>query len=161
MEKYELTYLMNPDLDNEHIDSLEETVKNHIQTENGSLNNIPKKPIKKVLGYLIKNNKTAMLSIVNFSLLSNKIEKLKNKLSSEKEILRFILTTKKSSPKLKKIKPLKKKIVFFNAKNKIVPTLRKYPDSKIKPQTEKEKKVELKEIDKKLEEILGKNYKTH
>ena len=151
MKRYELTYLINPELTQEQINSLEEIVKSHIQTKNGILAIAPKKPIKANLGYSIKKKKTAVLSVLNFSLEPAEIEKLKEKLSREKEILRFMLVNKKL---IKPEKKSKKRIYPLIKKAKPISISQKSSVVKTKPLIKKEKKVELEEIGKKLEEIL-------
>lgn len=153
MKHYELTYLINPELTQEQTANVEEIVKKHIQAKKGCLDKTFKKPIKKSLGYSIKKKKTATMSVLNFSLPSAEIEKLRQKLYLEKEILRFMLITKKlvkpkeKSKKRKDSLIRKSKPIFISKKSA---SLKKEKET----QTKKEKKVDLKEIDKKLEEVL-------
>lgn len=151
VKKYELTYLINPELTQEQIVNVEGIVKNHIQTRKGYLDKTSKKPVKRNLGYPIKKKRTAIMSVFNFSLPAVEIEKLKQKLSSEKKILRFILIAKKL---VKPKKKDKKRICPLVIKSKSIPISKKISSIKIKTQPKKEKKVDLKEIDEKLEKIL-------
>lgn len=134
MKSYELTYLISPHLSEDELKNLQEKVKLLIQKEGGVLNEI-KLPVEKKLSYPIKKQEKAFLGNLSFTLEENKLENLQQQLKSEEKILRFLILNKKLE--LKPTKP-KKKII------KITP--------KIPP---KEKKVELEEIDKKLEEILN------
>ena len=115
MKHYELTYLINPELTQEQIANVEETVKKHIQAKKGCLDKAFKKPIS--LGYPIKKKKTAIMSVLNFSLPSTEIEKLRQKLYLEKEILRFMLITKKLVKPKEKSKIRKSKPIFISKKS--------------------------------------------
>jgi len=131
MRFYELTYLISPELSEEELKSLQEKINSLIQKEGGVLNEV-NLPEKKDLSYPIKKNKTAYLTNLNFHFSSEKLENLEKKLKAEKKILRYLIL----------VKPVPKVMV----RGPIRP--RKF----IKPS---KAKVELKEIEKKLEEILG------
>lgn len=128
MKIYEFTYLIEPDLSKEDINSLQETIKSFIEEEEGSITKI-NPPLKKNLAYPIKKNKEAFLADLTFDLNPDKLDSLKKKIKSEKRIIRYLLLKKKL---------LKKKL-------KVRATRKPQPKAK----------VELKEIEKKLEEILG------
>ncbi len=134
MKLYQLTYLISPDISEEELKETCQKVETLIQENGGSLERV-ENPAKKRLGYLIKNKGSAFLSSLNFYLESQKLELVKQKLSSAENILRFMLVSKSSlkAP----VKPRK----IFPVTKKWIP--------------KKEKKVDLKEIEKKLGEILG------
>lgn len=145
MNYYELTYLLSPGLSEEEREAFQKKIQSLIQGEDGILTD-SRNPLKRKLGYPIKNKGEAFLITLNFNLAPEKLGTLEKKLRSENQILRYLILTKpeakvslaggKKMPQLLKILPSKT-----------------YKDKKIvKP---KEKKVELKEIEKKLEEILG------
>lgn len=133
MKYYELTYLISPHLSTEEAKAFSEKINSLIEKEGGILSEL-KNPTQQKLAYPIKKEVRAYLSSLTFHLLPEKLENLKMKLKTLPEILRFLLFTKKVAK------------VEIPAK-KIVP--------KIKMPLKKEKKVELEEIEKKLEEILG------
>ena len=128
MKIYEFTYLIKPDISKEDINSLQETIKSFIKEEEGSIVRI-NPPLKKNLAYPIKKNKEAFLADLTFDLNPDKLDGLEKKIKSEKRIIRYLLLKKKL---------LKKKL-------KVRATRKPQPKAK----------VELKEIEKKLEEILG------
>jgi ribosomal protein S6 len=130
MRFYELSCLIKPDLSEEELKSLFEQISSFIQERGGVLDKGFKEK-KMTLGYPIKEEGTAFLKNQNFYLKPEKLKDLKKKLKEKKEILRSIILTKK----VKKITPKKP------AKMKISKSKRKA-------------KVELKDIEKKLEEIL-------
>ena len=132
MKLYELTYLISPELPEEELKSLQEKINSLIQKGAGVLNEI-KLPIKKKLAYPIKKQREAFLTDLSFYLEPDKLGSLEKELKSEKKILRYLILAK---PKLK------------------IAKVRKRPTKIIPKIPVKEKKVELKEIEKKLEEIL-------
>jgi len=133
MKLYELTYLISPELSESELKSLNEKINSLIQKGTGVLNEV-KLPIKKRLGQLIKKQREAFLINLSFYLEPDKLGSLEKELKSEKKILRYLILAK---PKIK------------------IAKVRKRPTKVIPKIPVKEKKVELKEIEKKLEEILG------
>ncbi len=94
--------------------------------------NKTKSPTKIRLAYPVKKQKEAFLVILDFNLRTEKLKKLEKELRSENRVLRYLISTK-PQPKISLVGDRK--------------TSRK-PKPKVK-------KVKLKEIEKKLEEILG------
>ena len=128
MKKYELTYLISPNLSEEEINSLQEKIKTLIQNEGGVLSDINPLIRKGALVYLIT---------LNFQLSPEKLENLGKQLKEEKKILRHIILVKHPTKEIStRIRKLPKKVEVLSKKI-------------TKP------KVELKEIEKKLDEILG------
>ena len=129
MKTYELTYLAQPELSKEDFASLEEKIKSYI-TEKGGRIKESNPPLKKQLAYKIKGETEALLAVLGFDLAPEKLGVLEKELKGKKEVIRYLLLEKKVT-KEKKFKP------------------------RSKPKIKTEEKVELKEIEKKLEEILG------
>lgn len=131
MKNYELTYLISPDFDEEEIKSLQEKINSSIKEEGGILKETSL--INKInLPRPIKNFNQVRLSTLNFQLEAGKIGALEKKLRAENPILRFSILVKAPPKKLPEIAVREPKKLF----------------------EPKEKKAELKEIEKKLEEIL-------
>ena len=130
MKNYELTYLISSDVSGEELKNLSEKIKSFVQKEEGAIKKTTESS-KTKLGYQIKEKGEAFLSILNFSFQPEKIADLEKKLKAENQILRYMILNKDLSEK----------------------TL--YP-KRTRPElkTKESKKVELKEIDKKIEEIL-------
>ncbi len=126
MKYYQLTYLISPELSIGEIKNLQEKIKLPIEKE-GILEKI-ENPVKKKLAYKIKKKSEAFLANLNFYLSPEKLGNLEKKLKAENNILRLLILVK--------------------GKPKILPEIKK-------PKKIAEEKVELKEIEKKLEEILG------
>lgn len=138
MTNYQLSYLISPELSEQEaqdccqkIDSLIAKAGQISKTEN---------PKRITLAYPIQKKSEAFLTTSEFSAEAQQAETLKKELSQEKEILRFLL--------IKKGKVEKKE-----AKVPLVPRVSgREPPTKRKP----EKKVVLKEIEKKLAKVLEK-----
>jgi len=129
MKQYELIYLISSNLPEEGLKSLQEKINSLIQEEGGFISDV-NLTIKRKLFSPIKKNKEVLAVNLDFNFPPEKLEDLEKKLKLEKEILRYLILTKQIKKRM--ITPLK---------------ARKF----IKPKA----KVELKEIEKKLEEILG------
>ena len=127
MQYYELTYFISSELNTEEVGKFAQEINSFIQSKEGIIAK-SENPVPSTLAYIIKKQKAGFLVNLGFYLTSEKIEELRKKLEKETKILRFLLIAKK----------LPKKATIEE-----------------KPKREKpEKKVELKEIEKKLEEIL-------
>ena len=129
MKTYELTYLITPDLSEEETRAFQEKIIASLQEEGGILTEAGIIS-KKRLAYPIQKKIQVYLAVLTFQLNAEKLVNLEKKLKAENQILRYIIITKV---------PRKEKV--FRIKKALPPP--------------KEKKVELKEIEKKLEEILS------
>jgi len=130
MKNYELTYLISSGVSGEELKNLSEKIKSFIQEEEGAIKKTTE-PSKIKLGYSIKEKGEAFLVTINFSFHPEKIANLEKKLKAEKQILRYMILNK-------------------DLPEKILRSKRAGPELK----TKESEKVELKEIDKKIEEIL-------
>ena len=135
MKSYELTYLISADLTEEEAKQFQDKVTSLIQAEGGILA-AGSTILRKKLAYPIKKQTQAFLAILTFQLEPIKLIDLEKKLKLENQMLRYLILIK---PPVKEMPARRKKVP------EIVPK---------KPFPPSEKKVELKEIEKKLEEIL-------
>ena len=142
MKYYELTYLASPEISDENLSALKEKVAAFVQKKGEILGEV-RPPAKRILGYPIKKRKSAFLATFNFSAPPDLVNDLKKMLDEEREILRYLIIIKREPAKAE-APPIPEKFKK-EIKKPTVPT---------RP---KEKKVELEEIEKKLEEILGKS----
>jgi small subunit ribosomal protein S6 len=129
MKTYELTYLISAEVKKEELRLLREKINSLIEKE-GEIFSEFSPSFKKKLAYLVKKHTEAYLVSLDFQIEPPKIKELEKLLKSEKKLLSWLI--------------LKKKISKIKLPEKI--------PLKMPP---KEKKVELEEIEKKLEEILG------
>lgn len=134
MRLYELNCLISPEITKEEINLLKEKLNSLIQNAGGILEEATL-PVKRRLSYPIKKTGEILFWGLTFCLATEKMAELEKELKSEKKILRYLILFKKPQR---------------------VSALRiRRPIRKLVPRTSpKEKKAELKEIDKKLEEIL-------
>ncbi len=136
MKHYELACLISPNLSEQELNSFSEKINSLVQEQGAILDKIlPGKKI--VLGSPIKKNASAFFKIITFNINPEKLIDLEKKLKDNKEILRYSILNIKEPSKISR-QPLKPE--------KIISEPTKIKDSK--------QKVELKDIDKKLEEIL-------
>jgi len=134
MRFYELTFLISANTSEEEIKNLREKITSLVQKE-GVLINGPffqKRP----LAYPIKKQDWAIFGVLDLQMKPNALIKFERKLRSDPRILRYLLIKEEEGKK---------------AATPPQPSILKK-----KPKIHKREKVELKEIDKKLEEILGK-----
>jgi ribosomal protein S6 len=135
MRKYELTVLISPDLIEQEIQLLENEIVSFIEEKKGSLIGLSV-PLKRDLGYEIGRVFQAYFLDFKFLLDQNFIIELERKLKNKKEILRYIFLAK-TNKESRERKPRKKE--------------REKPVLSSRPS----KKVELGDIDKKIDEILN------
>jgi len=128
MRYYEISILISPELSEKELNSLEEKIFSFIQENNGLIVKT-NKIVKKTLGYPIKKKNEAFFLNFDFQLQPENIEKIKMKLKKEPTILRFLLLNKKL-------------------------TLIKGLETKKPKKISQSPKVELKNLEEKLEEIL-------
>ncbi len=145
MKMYELTYLISPNLMTEEIISLQNKLALSIHEKEGVLiSSLP--TIRKQLAFPIKKKMTAFLTTIVFQITIEGKEKLEKELTLENNILRYLLLNKVPP---KKVKMKRKPLTDFKA------TEEKAKITEVKPEkTKEEQKIELKDIDKKLDEIL-------
>ena len=143
MKNYELTYLISINVSEEELKNLSENIKSFIQEEEGAIKKTIQ-PFKTNLAITSKskNETQSFLTVLNFSLSPGKIANLEKKLKAENQILRYIILNKDLSQK--QVRPRR-----INPK-----TIAKELDKPLNEQS-KSGKVELKEIDEKIEEILN------
>jgi len=141
MRYYELTCLISPDLTEQELGSVSEKINSLLQEQGAVLDKILEE--KKVrLGYSIQDKNSAFLKILSFSLNPEKLIDLEKNLKEKKEILRYFILVKKE--------PLKQVVFKRRVKKPEAPEPAVPEITEDKPK----KKVELKDIDQKLKEIL-------
>ncbi len=127
MKYYELAYIISSKLSEEEAKDIKQKIETSIQEKEGILDF--SEELKKIsLSYPIEKETQAYLGSVKFFLKKEDINKIEKEVKEEKNIFRFILCNKKK----------------IEAKES---------DEK-KPSSRRKKKAELKDIEKKLDEIL-------
>ena len=134
MNDYELTCLISSALEEQERNNTAEGIKTLITNFEGEIVNLS--PLSEVnLGYPIKDEIKAYMLIIDFKISNEKIEELKNGLKDKKELLRFFLIRKGKKP------------------TRTVP--KRQIENISKTETGEDQKIKLKDIDKKIEEILS------
>ncbi len=142
MKLYELTYLLPLDLPETEVKSLQEKINSFIIEDQGTLDRI-EDIVKKRLGEQKSNQTAAQMGTLNFYINPEKLQSLEKKLKNEGQIVRYMILHKKprkaeAARRIRRVteKPAQEGRGSLN-------------------EIERPKKVEIKEIEKKLEEILG------
>jgi small subunit ribosomal protein S6 len=136
MKYYELSYLISATIPEEELKSMKERIISAIQGQNGLLiedNNFGKKRT----AYLKGKERPGLLFSLSFEMNPEQLSDFEKKLKLENQILRYSVSIQKQSR-------------IFQERARIMPTADKKTERKVQP------KVEMAEIEKKLEEILGK-----
>jgi ribosomal protein S6 len=133
MRPYELTCLISSKLSEEEAKNLSAKIESLIKDEEGFSSGL-RNLIRRKLAIPIKKERQAYLLTLDFHFEPDKLEIFSKSLKSLPEILRFLIEGKK----MVKIEPFREKI-----------------SPKIKKTFAETEKVEIEEIEKKLEEILG------
>ena len=140
MKNYELTYLITPVFPEEEAMAFQGKITSFIQEEGGILTE-EGILVRRKLAYPIKKQLQAYLASLTFQMSPGKTASLEKKLKAEKEILRYLLI----------IKVLVRKTPQRIRRFVRIPGITPEAKEVVPP---KENKVELKEFEKKLEEIL-------
>jgi ribosomal protein S6 len=148
MKQYELSYLISPELSNEEVVAFGEKINSILQDNGAVLGKLlADKKIK--LGYPIKKKVAASIKTITFHIAPNKIVDIEKILKERTEILRYFILCPKE------IKVVEKELVFKTSKD----IVEEGKTEEEKPEEEKveekaKEKVEFKDIDAKLKEIL-------
>jgi len=140
MKTYELAYLIAPELSEEEAKSLSQNIAEMILSEGGSVDKT-EEPKKRTLAYQIKKRKEAYFVFSNFHLAPEKLAGLEKMIKGKNQILRYLIVAKIPSRMIEKPRRVR-----IRKETTEAPAITTEP---------KKEKVELKEIEKKLEEILG------
>jgi ribosomal protein S6 len=161
MKTYELTYIISPNITIEEAEAKAKQIEVFVQENNGIIVK-SEKPTAKTLSYRIKKMASGFFVFLDFQLEPEKLIELKNKIEKDTDVIRHIITTKNISKKIARVRGEKKKLttdkkeeitIKHDDVEKEKPGIMEKIVGRIrKPKTEK---VELNDIDKQLDEILG------
>ena len=155
--KYELVFLLSPELEAAELKSFEKEVEEKIKTLEGEVHQ-KEEAQKRALAYPVKKFESGYFWAIIFSIDPNKVNDFLSEFKHKKEVLRYLNTVydEEAYNALTKTKPKK----GIAKKEKLTPKLK--VEKKAKPSTtktkkekkEKKEKIKIEEIDKKLDEIL-------
>jgi len=146
MKTYELTYIISPGITQEEAESKNKEIGDLITNKEGLvLKQI--NPSAKTLSYPIKRQASGFMGVLEFQLEPEKLVELKSVLSKDRKIIRHVVIIKEASQFKKERR---------TRAPKIETKIKKEEPSFVKASEAKEKeKVELKDIEQTLDEILG------
>lgn len=160
MKTYDLTYIISPETSSEEIEAFTKDIESFVQSKMGVIIK-QTTPFAKTLAYPIKKFASGFIGSLEFQIEPEVLEELKNKLSKDKKINRHMIVIKYPVKALKLRRSKNKDIESFVAqkeptKNIVIEKKQDEPIIKTEEEIKKEsKKVELKDIEQKLEELLG------
>ena len=152
MKTYELTYIISPEITSEEAEAKAKNIESFVQAQEGVIlrqNN----PAARTLSYPIKKHASGFMAVLEFQLEPEKLSELKEKIDKDGKIVRHMVIIKKPAKKRKERRTRVKPGPITEIK--MQDSIAKEEPSPVKPETKTEKKVELKDIEEKLEEILG------
>ena len=154
MKTYELTYIISPEITSEEAITEAKNIESFVQAQEGVIlrqNN----PTARTLSYPIKKQASGFMGVLEFQIEPEKLSELKEKIDKDEKIVRHMVIIKKpvKERKTRKTRVKAEPIAGIEMQD----SMAKEELSPIKTlETKTKKKVELKDIEKKLDEILGK-----
>ena len=103
MRSYEVMLAINPQLEEEELDSLLEKIKKIISKDKGEITDINKWG-KRKLAYEIKDFTEAAYVVIRFDVNEKSIFELERVLKLEEKIIRYLLTLQQEEKPVKKVK---------------------------------------------------------
>lgn len=155
MKTYELTYIITPEITSEEAEAKAKEVESGIQAKEGSiLSQI--NPIAKTLAYPVAKKASGFVGVVEFQMEPEKLPELKETIAKDGNIVRSMVIIKEAQTAKKgrriRTKPAKEE----NKKPDKSPEGHFDSPATISPKANSGgEKVELKDIEDKLDEILG------
>lgn len=149
MKTYELTYIITPEIISEEAEAAAKEIESFIKSKEGAVLR-QTNPTAKTLSYLIKKQASGFMGVLEFQSEPEMIDELKKKMDKDGKFIRHMLIIKKPVKEHKKRRTRKAAIPVFEKKEAEIAQ----PESFTKA-SESKGKVELKDIEQKLDEILG------
>ncbi len=152
MKTYELTYIISPEITSQEAESKAKEIESAIQAREGTVLK-QLNPVARTLSYQIEKRASGYFGVFEFQLEPEKLLELKELIVKDKKIVRHMLVIKEAA-EFKKARRTRE-----TPKAKIEPE--ELPSVTAKPKEETEvvkevkEKVELKDIEHELDEILG------
>ena len=154
MKAYEIAYLIDSSISPEEAISFAGKITKIIEDIGGTIQFVSE-PKKRKLSFFVGKQGHAYFGHTNFSLEPKKVSDLRKKLSEEKHILRLLIVEAlKANPNLRE------RPVEFNRPSEVsvrkVESAFRGPKAGAAPEGQSAEKVNIEEIDKRLDEILNK-----
>jgi small subunit ribosomal protein S6 len=154
MKTYELTYIISPEITSEEAEAKAKEIESIIQGKEGTILN-KSNPTAKTLSYPIKKRASGFLGSLEFQLEPEKLLELEEIIAKDGNIARHMVIIKE--PLMAK----KERRTREASRTKSVPAFEAEKKTEVEqtktetPVREAKEKVELKDIEQKLDELLG------
>lgn len=150
-KKYEIAYLISPEISDEEVFGEAGKITTAIQEAGGLIDRI-EEPKKRRLAFAIKKFRNASFGWTTFSMAPEKLAEFKKNIdASPKTIFRYLIT------EMPKHHMVPQKYPRLISRPKLPETPKQYSAKAPAQPAPPEEKMNIEELDKKLEEILGKN----
>lgn len=162
IEHYEMLYIIPIKFNEDEVEEIASKVKDLINKYKGEIT-YEENPDKKRLAYSIKGVHQGYYILIEFDLKKENLQKLNEKLKLMTEVLRFLILKKKKrtaeeikkeKEQMEKIKEAKEEAEMKEVKKELEKKEKKEEKPSKSAEDIKSKKVSLKELDKKIDEIL-------
>jgi len=151
MKTYELTYIISPEVSSEEAEAKAKEIESAIQSREGvilkQLN-----PVAKTLAYQIAKRASGYFGVLEFQLEPEKLLELKEIIAKDIKIVRHMILVKEPVRIRKERRTRTKPEAVTTAADQKTEVAEEPAE---KPSEEHKEKVELKDIEQKLEELLG------
>lgn len=151
MKTYEITYIISPEITSEEAEAFSREIEDFISKKEGTVLNISI-PIAKTLSYPIKKHMSGFIGTLEFQLEAEYLPQLNETLNKDGKINRHIVIVKNPA-KIGKIRGKRNKIV--EPAKEVLTENNMQEKNAVQETAIPSKKVELKDIEQKLDEILG------
>ncbi len=153
MKTYELTYIVSSEISSEEAEAFAKEINSFIQNKEGTIIS-SQNPVAKTLSFPIKGFGSGYFTISEFQIEPERVKEVEEKLQKDGKILRHMINIKKPI-KIQKERGAKKEPKFTMGQPEKTEVKEEPASAKSSGEARPEKKIELEDIDKKLDEILG------
>jgi ribosomal protein S6 len=160
MKTYELTYIVSPEITSEEAQAKGKEIESVISSKEGTILR-QSNPIAKTLAYPIKKHASGFAGFLEFQLEPEKLVELKEIIAKDGKIVRHMLIIKEAAEFKKERRTRTKPIPALEIEPKIKEPASAESSGAAKEEkpdkaaTKEKEKVELKDIEQKLEELLN------
>ena len=150
MKTYELTYIISPEITSEEAEAKAKEIESVIQGKEGMISK-QSNPVARALSYPIKKQASGFFGVLEFQLEPEKLVELKEIIAKDGKIVRHMVIIKLPQKPRKERRSKPAPAFEIEKKVEMEPIITK-EEKQVKAQKEK---VELKDIEQELDEILG------
>ncbi len=150
MKPYELTYIISSEITSGEADVESKKIESLIQSKEGIILK-SEKPFPRTLSYPIKKQSSGFFGVLEFQLEPEHLGELKEKLQKDGKIIRHMIIIKNPA-KIQKARRTRKKLLISKDNQTMSEG---FPLAGVIKEKKTSKKVDLKEIEKELDEILS------